>query len=133
MLDENNAIEVRHVTKSFKVYFDKGTELKEKMLFWKRNKYENRKVLDDISFSVKKGEAIGLVGKNGCGKSTTLKMLTKIIYPNQGEIEMKGRVSSLIELGAGFHPDMTGRKIYIPMPQYSVLPKKRLMQGLKIL
>ena len=91
MLDENNAIEVRHVTKSFKVYFDKGTELKEKMLFWKRNKYENRKVLDDISFSVKKGEAIGLVGKNGCGKSTTLKMLTKIIYPNQGEIEMKGR------------------------------------------
>ena len=110
MLDENNAIEVRHVTKSFKVYFDKGTELKEKMLFWKRNKYENRKVLDDISFSVKKGEAIGLVGKNGCGKSTTLKMLTKIIYPNQGEIEMKGRVSSLIELGAGFHPDMTGRE-----------------------
>ncbi len=110
MMDENNAIEVRHVTKNFKVYFDKGTELKEKLLFWKRNKYENRTVLDDISFSVKKGEAIGLVGKNGCGKSTTLKMLTKIIYPNKGEIEMKGRVSSLIELGAGFHPDMTGRE-----------------------
>jgi len=102
MLDENNAIEVRHVTKSFKVYFDKGTELKEKMLFWKRNKYENRKVLDDISFSVKKGEAIGLVGKNGCGKSTTLKMLTKIIYPNKGEIEMKGRVSSLLSLVRAF-------------------------------
>ena len=110
MMDENNAIEVRHVTKNFKVYFDKGTELKEKLLFWKRNAYENRTVLDDISFSVKKGEAIGLVGKNGCGKSTTLKMLTKIIYPNKGEIEMKGRVSSLIELGAGFHPDMTGRE-----------------------
>ena len=110
MMDENNAIEVRHVTKNFKVYFDKGTELKEKLLFWKRNAYENRTVLDDISFSVKKGEAIDLVGKNGCGKSTTLKMLTKIIYPNKGEIEMKGRVSSLIELGAGFHPDMTGRE-----------------------
>ena len=110
MMDENNAIEVRHVTKNFKVYFDKGTELKEKLLFWKRNAYENRTVLDDISFSVKKGEAIGLVGKNGCGKSTTLKMLTKIIYPNKGEIELKGRVSSLIELGAGFHPDMTGRE-----------------------
>ena len=110
MMDENNSIEVRHVTKNFKVYFDKGTELKEKLLFWKRNAYENRTVLDDISFSVKKGEAIGLVGKNGCGKSTTLKMLTKIIYPNKGEIEMKGRVSSLIELGAGFHPDMTGRE-----------------------
>lgn len=110
MMDNENAIEVRNVTKTFKVYYDKGTELKEKMLFWKRNKYENRVVLDNISFQVKKGEAIGLVGKNGCGKSTTLKMLTKIIYPNSGDIEMYGRVSSLIELGAGFHPDMSGRE-----------------------
>ena len=110
MMDKENAIEVRNVTKSFKVYFDKGSELKERMLFWKRNRYENRTVLDNISFSVKKGEAIGLVGKNGCGKSTTLKMLTKIIYPNSGSIEMNGRVSSLIELGAGFHPDMSGRE-----------------------
>ena len=59
-------------------------ELKEKLLFWKRNRYENRVVLDHISFEVKKGEAIGLVGKNGCGKSTTLKMLTRIIYPKSG-------------------------------------------------
>lgn len=110
MRDENNAIEVEHVTKHFKVYFDKGSELKEKMLFWKRNRYENRKVLDDISFSIQKGEAVGLIGKNGCGKSTTLKLLTKIIYPNDGVIAMNGRVSSLIELGAGFHPDMSGRE-----------------------
>lgn len=110
MKNEENAIEVRNVTKTFKVYYDKGTELKEKMLFWKRNRYENRVVLDNISFDVKKGEAIGLVGKNGCGKSTTLKMLTRIIYPNSGDIEMCGRVSSLIELGAGFHPDMSGRE-----------------------
>ena len=88
MKNEENAIEVRDVTKTFKVYYDKGTELKEKLLFWKRNRYENRVVLDHISFEVKKGEAIGLVGKNGCGKSTTLKMLTRIIYPNSGEIEM---------------------------------------------
>lgn len=110
MKDSNNAIEVSGVTKKFKVYYDKGSELKEKILFWKRNKYENRTVLDNISFTVKKGEAIGLVGKNGCGKSTTLKLLTKIIYPDEGNIEMCGRVSSLIELGAGFHPDMTGRE-----------------------
>ena len=75
MKNEENAIEVRDVTKTFKVYYDKGTELKEKLLFWKRNRYENRVVLDHISFEVKKGEAIGLVGKNGCGKSTTLKCL----------------------------------------------------------
>lgn len=109
-MDKNNAIEVNNITKDFKVYYDKGSELKEKMLFWKRNRYEKRHVLRGISFNVKKGEAIGLVGKNGCGKSTTLKMLTKIIYPDSGSIEMSGRVSSLLELGAGFHPDMSGRE-----------------------
>lgn len=88
----------------------RAASLRKKLLFWKRNRYENRTVLDNISFSVKKGEAIGLIGKNGCGKSTTLKLLTKIIYPNSGTIEMAGRVSSLIELGAGFHPDMSGRE-----------------------
>lgn len=103
-------IEVKDVTKSFKVYYDKGKELKEKLLFWKRNRYENRVVLDHVSFNIRRGEAIGLVGKNGCGKSTTLKLLTRIMYPDSGEIVMKGRVSSLIELGAGFHPDMTGRE-----------------------
>ena len=71
-------------------------------------------MLDGICFEVKKGEAIGLIGHNGCGKSTTLKLLTKIMYPDKGKIEMRGRVSSLIELGAGFHPDMSGREnIYI--------------------
>ncbi|MCR4925242.1 MAG: ABC transporter ATP-binding protein [Clostridiales bacterium] len=107
-------ISVSHVTKKFKVYFDKAPNLKDKILFWKRNRHETRTVLDDISFSIKKGEAIGLIGSNGCGKSTTLKLLTKIIYPTEGTISVKGRVSALIELGAGFHPDMSGREnIYI--------------------
>ena len=105
-----NAIEVNQVTKSFKVYQDKGYTLKELTLFSKRRKYEKREVLKGINFAVKKGEAVGLIGRNGCGKSTTLKLLTKIIYPDSGSIEMKGRVSSLIELGAGFHPDMSGRQ-----------------------
>lgn len=107
-------ISVNHVTKKFKVYFDKAPMLKEKVLFWKRNRYEERVVLDDISFSIGRGEAVGLIGNNGCGKSTTLKLLTKIIYPNEGSIRVSGRVSALIELGAGFHPDMSGREnIYI--------------------
>lgn len=110
MIDKNNAIEVRNVTKKFKVYLDKGGQLKERLLFKNRNKYEERWVLDGISFDVKKGEAIGLIGHNGCGKSTTLKLLTRIMYPDSGSIEMAGRVSSLIELGAGFHPDMSGRE-----------------------
>lgn len=113
-MEKNNAIEVKNVSKQFKIFIDKGSTFKEKIIFSRRRKYEERKVLDDISFSVKKGEAIGIIGHNGCGKSTTLKLLTKIIYPDSGSIEMKGRVSSLIELGAGFHPDMSGREnIYI--------------------
>ncbi len=113
-MQPENAIEVNHVTKSFKVYLDKGNTLKEKVLFKKRRRYEERKVLKDISFQVKKGEAVGLIGHNGCGKSTTLKLLTRIMYPDAGEIKMSGRVSSLIELGAGFHEDMSGREnIYI--------------------
>ena len=109
-MNEENAIEVKDITKSFKVFFDKSNYLKEKVLFWKRNRYEKRTVLKGIGFSVKKGEGIGLVGHNGCGKSTTLKLLTKIMYPDSGSIEMVGRVSALIELGAGFHPDMSGRE-----------------------
>lgn len=109
-MNEENAIEVHDIKKSFKVYFDKSNNLKEKVLFWNRNRYERRHVLKGLSFDVKKGEAIGIIGHNGCGKSTTLKLLTKIIYPDSGTIEMKGRVSALIELGAGFHPDMSGRE-----------------------
>ncbi len=103
-------IEVKDVTKSFKIYTDKGKMLKERILFRNRNRFEMRNVLKGISFEVKRGESIGLIGSNGCGKSTTLKLLSKIIYPNSGSIQIAGRVSSLIELGAGFHPDMSGRE-----------------------
>ncbi len=105
-----NAIEVKGVTKKFKVYYDKGSSLKERVLFKSRSRHEVHWVLRGIDFEVKKGEAVGLIGKNGCGKSTMLKMLTRIMYPTQGSIEMDGRVSSLLELGAGFHPDMSGRE-----------------------
>jgi len=109
-LETGYAIEVRDVHKKFKIYYDKGHTLKEKLLFRNRNRSEERWVLRGIDFKVKKGEAIGLIGENGAGKSTMLKLMTRIIYPDQGSITMQGRVSSLIELGAGFHPDMSGRE-----------------------
>lgn len=113
-MDSEYVIEVNNLIKGFKVYLDKGTTIKEKIVSKSRRKYEKREVLNGISFSVKRGEAIGLIGHNGCGKSTTLKLLTRIMYPDSGTITMNGRVSSLIELGAGFHPDMSGREnIYI--------------------
>ncbi len=126
-----NAIEVKNITKKFKVYFDKGNSLKEKILFHDRNRHEEHWVLKGISFEVKKGEAIGLIGKNGCGKSTTLKMLTKIMYPTEGSIEMRGRVSSLIELGAGFHPDMTGRENIFTNASIFGLNHKQIEQRLE--
>ena len=103
-------INVRNVKKKFRVYSDGANSFKERILFSSRRKYENRWVLNGISFQVRKGEAVGLIGENGCGKSTTLKMLTRILYPDEGKITMSGRVSSLIELGAGFHQDLSGRE-----------------------
>lgn len=109
-MSSDKAVEVKDVVKNFKVFKDKGYTMKELVLFKARRQFEKREVLKGISFSVKKGEAVGIIGQNGCGKSTTLKLLTKIIYPDSGSIHIAGRVSSLLELGAGFHPDMTGRQ-----------------------
>lgn len=103
-------IKVNDVYKSFKIYYDKGSSLKEKILFKNRNRHEIHEVLKGVSISIEKGEVVGLIGENGSGKSTLLKLMTKIIYPDKGDIEIKGKVSSLLELGAGFHPDMTGRE-----------------------
>ena len=109
-LSHDYSIIVQNVSKTFKVYPDKGYTLKERFLHFNRNQYLEHTVLKNISFNIRKGEAIGLIGENGAGKSTMLKLLSKIIYPNSGSIQIKGRVACLIELGAGFHPDMTGRE-----------------------
>lgn len=118
-------IELKEVKKSFRVYMDKGNTLKERMLFLRRNRYENREILKGISLKIPKGQAVGFIGKNGCGKSTTLKLLTRILQPNEGTVTVRGRVSSLIELGAGFHPDMSGREnIYINATIFGLTKKE---------
>ena len=120
------AISVDNVEKSFKIYKDKGFTLKERVLFFKsRNAYVKNNILRGISFDIEKGDILGIVGKNGSGKSTLLKLITKIIYPDSGSIKINGKVSSLIELGAGFHPDMTGREnIYINASIYGLTKKE---------
>lgn len=108
--DEKKAIIVDNVTKKFKVYYDKPNTLKEKIVFWKNNKAEERIVLENINVEINKGETVALIGVNGSGKSTLLKLMTKIIYPNKGKIVTNGKLTSLLELGAGFHDDFTGRE-----------------------
>lgn len=107
---EENSIVIKNLTKRYKVYNDKPTTLKERLVFWNRNKSEQRTVLRDINLNIKKGDSVALIGVNGSGKSTLLKLMTRIIYPNFGEVIIKGKLTSLLELGAGFHPDFTGRE-----------------------
>lgn len=109
-MDPQNAIEVRNMSKQFKVDYDKANTLKDKMLFWKKSHVEVHQVLKNINMNVRKGETVALIGTNGSGKSTLLKLMTKIIFPNKGTIETNGKLTSLLELGAGFHPDFTGRE-----------------------
>lgn len=108
--NENLAIKVENVTKSFKLYYDKPSTLKERLVFWNKKKSEDRVVLKNINLDIKKGETVALIGVNGSGKSTLLKLMTKIIYPTKGKITVNGKLTSLLELGAGFHPDFTGRE-----------------------
>lgn len=109
-MKSTNVIEVRKMTKKFNVYSDKANTLKEKLLFWRRGNKEERVVLKDINIDIKKGETVALIGTNGSGKSTLLKLMTKIIYPTIGTVQTKGKLTSLLELGAGFHPDFSGRE-----------------------
>ena len=110
MAKDNNAIEVKNMSKDFKLIYDKPNTLKERLVFWKSTKKEYRHVLKNININIKKGETVALIGTNGSGKSTLLKLMTKIIYPTKGTIKTNGKLTSLLELGAGFHPDFTGRE-----------------------
>ena len=111
VIKSENAIHLENVSKSFNVYYDKTNSIKERIVYiLKSKKKEKRQILKNINLDIKKGESVALIGTNGSGKSTLLKLMTKIIYPNEGKIETVGKLTSLLELGAGFHPDFTGRE-----------------------
>ena len=79
-------------------------------LFYNSKKFKRHKALEDVSFTIRKGESVAIIGRNGAGKSTVLKMVTGVAFPTKGKVYVKGRVSALLELTAGFVPDMTGRE-----------------------
>ena len=109
-MKEDYAIKVSNMTKTFKLYSDKANTMKERLVRGWKSKPEVRTVLKNINVEIKKGETVALIGVNGSGKSTLLKLMTKIIYPNKGTVKTNGKLTSLLELGAGFHPDFTGRE-----------------------
>jgi len=113
-LKDDTAVSISSVTKRYRIYHEKIPSLKQTIIALKRTTYEEFLALSDVSFSVKHGETCGIIGPNGSGKSTLLKLMAKIIYPTSGEVIINGSLSALLELGAGFHPDLTGREnIYI--------------------
>ncbi len=104
------AVEVVGVTKRFRLYHEKYSSLKERMIHFGRIPYEDFWALRDINLEIQEGETVGLIGHNGSGKSTLLKIIAGILQPTEGVVRTRGRLAALLELGAGFHPDLTGRE-----------------------
>ncbi len=105
-------IEFKNVSKKYKLYA--GNRQKLASIFFKNVKVKTKDAVQDVSFSINRGESVALLGKNGAGKSTILKMITEVCFPTEGEIIVRGRVSALLELTAGFDPELTGREnIYL--------------------
>lgn len=102
------AISVNHVSKMYKLYDNPMDRLKESLGLTKKKKYKEHYALNDVSFHVKKGETVGIIGTNGSGKSTILKIITGVLNPSGGEVIVDGRISALLELGAGFNMEYSG-------------------------
>jgi ABC-type polysaccharide/polyol phosphate transport system ATPase subunit len=102
------AIEVDNVSKRFRLFHERNQTLKSVVMRGRRSRYEDFWALRDVSFDVAQGQTFGLIGRNGSGKSTLLKCLAKIIYPTEGSIRHNGRMASLLEVGSGFHPELSG-------------------------
>ena len=108
------AINVEHISKMYKLYRGRADRLKDALHLSRKKSYQEYYALSDVSFQVKKGETVGLIGTNGAGKSTLLKLITGVLTPSEGQIEVNGKISALLELGAGFNYEYTGMEnIYL--------------------
>ncbi len=104
------AVQFDQVSKRFRIWHEKHDSLKARLLHRGRGRYSDRPALDTIDLTIPTGITYGLVGANGAGKSTALKLIAEILVPDSGTVTVTGKVSALLELGAGFHPDLTGRE-----------------------
>ncbi|HEX2038382.1 MAG TPA: ABC transporter ATP-binding protein [Acidimicrobiales bacterium] len=120
------AVRVDDVSKRFRLYKEKYTSLKERVIHFGRIPYEEFWALRDIELDIAQGETVGLLGHNGSGKSTLLKCIAGILQPTHGTIEVTGRLAALLELGAGFHPELTGRENVFLNASILGMPKKEI-------
>ena len=102
------AINIEHISKVYKLYRGRADRLKDALHLTRRQTYQDYYALSDVNFTVQKGETVGLIGTNGAGKSTLLKIVTGVLTPSGGQVEVNGRISALLELGAGFNNEYTG-------------------------
>jgi ABC-type polysaccharide/polyol phosphate transport system ATPase subunit len=107
-MSDDIAIKVENLTKVYKLYDTPMDRLRESLHPFRRKYHKEFYALNDVSFEIRKGETVGIIGKNGSGKSTLLKILTGVLTPSNGKVEVNGKVSALLELGAGFNPELTG-------------------------
>lgn len=113
-MNNEYVIMVEHISKAYRMYNKKSDMLKEGLSLTRKKYHSLYYALNDVSFQIKKGDMVGIVGENGAGKSTLLKILTGVITPSEGNIQVNGKVAALLELGAGFNPDYTGlQNIYL--------------------
>jgi ABC-2 type transport system ATP-binding protein len=114
MAVEGPAVRVAGVNKRFRIYHEKNSSLKQTLLRRRRSRYEEFWAVKDVTFDVPRGATLGIIGPNGSGKSTLLKCIAGILRPESGTIQVNGRLAALLELGAGFFPEYSGREnIYL--------------------
>lgn len=104
------AVNVDHVSKVFRMYHERNQSLKSAIMRRRRSIHEDFLALDDVTFDVPTGSTFGLIGSNGSGKSTLLKCLANIYYPNSGSITHRGKIAAMLEVGSGFHAELSGRE-----------------------
>ena len=105
---EQTAIKVSKVSKIYKLYDTPAARLKDALGLSRQKNFREHEALNNVDLEIQKGETVGIIGTNGSGKSTLLKIITGVIQQTAGEVEVKGRISALLELGAGFNQEYTG-------------------------
>ena len=123
--EKETIIEIKDLVKDYKMFSKKQDRLIE-TIFPMINRHSNFRAMNNLNLEIKKGEVLGILGKNGAGKSTLLKMITGVVIPTKGSIQVNGKISSLLELGTAFNPELTGEENIYQHGQVMGLTRKEI-------